>query len=279
MTIHLIVVIMIIAANLVISYKGFREVSFLDKYKFEVDAVMIHKEYIRLISSRFLHTNWMHLLFNMFTFYSFSASLSSAMGIGPFLLIYFGSLVGGNLLALFIHREHGDYTAVGSSGAVCGVIFASIAMFPGIEVGLFFLPVSFPSWVFGMIFMAISVYGILSKRDHIGHEAHLGGTLSGMVIALVFHPQMLLMNYIPILVILLPTLIFILIIIYKPHFLITGSVSQSPPNNYYDIDHLYNEKRANRQKEIDLILEKISRKGMGSLSKLEKEKLDEYSKH
>ena len=45
-------------------------------------------------------------------------------------MVYFGSLIGGNLLALFIHRNHSDYSAIGASGAVSGIIFANIVLFP-----------------------------------------------------------------------------------------------------------------------------------------------------
>ncbi len=279
MAIQLIVVIIIMIANLMYSYKGFKEKSFFDKYKFEIDSILVYKEYIRLISSGFLHVDWLHLLFNMMTLYAFAESLLLSLGIGPFLLIYFGSLLGGNLLSLFIHKEHGDYSAVGASGAVCGVIFASIAMFPGMEVSLFILPVFVPSWIFGLIFVAISLYGVKSKQDNIGHEAHLGGTISGMTIALLFNPKMLLVNYISILIVLIPALAFISLIIYKPHLLIIGSTSSGNKKRYYNIDHLYNEQKVNQQKEIDLILEKIGRTGMNSLSKKEKDKLEEYSKH
>jgi membrane associated rhomboid family serine protease len=71
------------------------------------------------------------------------------MGEIRFLIIYFSGLVGGHLLALYIHRNHGDYRSAGASGAVCGVMFAAIALFPGFGIGLFILPFSLPGWLYG----------------------------------------------------------------------------------------------------------------------------------
>src|ERR1044072_8305032 len=105
-----------------ISYKGMTDPRYFARYSFQIDGILVHKEYKRLISSGFLHSGWMHFIFNMLAMYSFSAPLESALGIGPLLGLYFGSLMGGNLLALYIHRNHADYTAVGASGAVSGMV-------------------------------------------------------------------------------------------------------------------------------------------------------------
>ncbi|TGD57905.1 rhomboid family protein [Flavobacterium humi] len=279
MTIHVLLVFIIIIANGLISYKGFKERSFLEKYKFEVDSILVRKEYFRLVSSGFLHVDWMHLLLNMVTFYSFAELLSVTIGVFPFLLVYFGSLIGGNLFSLFIHKAYGDYSAVGASGAVCGVIFATIAMVPGIETSLFILPIYVPGWLFGLLFVGITLYGIKSKRDNIGHEAHLGGAFLGMIIAIILNPGVISVNYIPILVVTIPTLLFIILIINKPHLLLIESdIFFKTKKKYYSIEHRYNEQKVNQQKEIDEILEKIGKKGINSLTAKEKEKLEEFSK-
>jgi membrane associated rhomboid family serine protease len=192
-----IVSIIIIAANFLISYKGFNDRAFFEKYKFEVDKILIEKEYYRLITSGFLHVDWTHIIFNMISLFAFSELLEIHIGPIYFLIIYFGSLIAGDLLALFIHKNHGDYSSVGASGAVCGIIFASIALFPGLEIGFFILPISIPSWIYGLLYTAYSIYGIKSKRDNIGHEAHLGGALVGMLIAIFLYPNSLVENYIP----------------------------------------------------------------------------------
>jgi membrane associated rhomboid family serine protease len=190
-----IVALIIIILNFAFSYKGFKSHDLFDKYKFEVDKILVFNEYQRLITSGFLHVNWMHLIFNMFSLYAFSGLLETYLGGVHFLTIYFASLIGGNLLALFIHKHHGDYNAVGASGAVCGIIFASIALFPNLGVGLFGLPISIPSWLYGLLYILYSIYGVKSNKDNIGHEAHLGGALVGLFIALIMQPTAFLQNY------------------------------------------------------------------------------------
>lgn len=270
--------LILIIANFAFSYKGFSNGHFFESYKFEVDRVLINKDYLRLISSGFLHVNWMHLIFNMMSLYAFSGLLEMQLGGLYFLLIYFVSLIGGDLLALFVHRHHGDYSSVGASGAVCGVIFASIALFPGLGIGFFGLPFSIPSWIYGLLYVGYSIYGIKSSKDNIGHEAHLGGALAGMLLAIIMQPTALTENYLTILIISVPTLAFIYLIITRPQFLLIDNFYFRTHKRYYNVDHKYNEAKVNKQKELDKLLDKISHKGMDSLSQKEKKKLEEYSK-
>ncbi len=270
--------IILIIINLIVSYRGFKESAFYNAYEFEVEKVLVYKDYKRIVTSGFLHINWMHLGFNMLSLYLFSSSIESYIGIGGFLLIYFVSLTGGNLLALLVHRNDGDYSSVGASGAVCGIIFASIALFPDMSVGFFLLPISFPGWLYGILFVIFSIYGIKSKKYNIGHEAHLGGALVGMLVALIFEPAALVHNFWTILIILVPILLFIFIIMKKPHLLLINNFFFNQHKDHYSIDHKYNENRHLRQKEIDRILDKISKSGLGSLSAKERKQLDEYSR-
>lgn len=273
-----IVGLILIIANIAFSYKGFSNETFFDGYKFEVDRILINKDYKRLITSGFLHVSWMHLIFNMISLYAFSGLIESNLGGTEFLIIYFTSLAGGNLFSLYVHRNHGDYNSVGASGAVCGIIFASIALFPGMGIGFFGLPFSIPGWLYGILYVAFSIYGIRSNKDNIGHEAHLGGALIGMTVALIIEPSAFLENYLTILIIAVPTTAFIYLISTRPHILLVDNFYFKTHKNHYSVDHKYNEERKNNQKEVDKILDKISKRGMDSLSKKEKEKLKQYSK-
>lgn len=273
-----IVGLILIIANFAFSYKGFTNELFFENYKFEVDPILIKKDYLRLITSGFLHVSWVHLILNMMSLFAFSELLEYHLGSLQFLLIYFVSLIGGNLFALFVHRHHGDYSAVGASGAVCGVVFASIALFPGLGISFFGLPFSIPSWIYGILYVGYSIYGIKSSKDNIGHDAHLGGALAGMLIAIFLKPSALLDNYLTILIIAIPSLVFIYMILTRPHLLLIDNGYFKSQKKYYNIDHQYNEAKANKQKELDLLLDKISLKGIHSLSKKEKAKLEEYSR-
>src|SRR5437764_2427325 len=171
----------LIVINFLVSYKGFKDSTFYNKYSFRIDAIQ-YKDYKRLVTSGFLHVNWMHLIFNMLALYFFSGSLELYLGAVKFLLIYFLSLIGGDLLSLFIHRNDPDYDSVGASAGVNGIIFAAIALFPGMSLGLLFIPISIPGWLFGLVYVLYSIYGIRSRRNNIGHDAHLGGALVGLIV-------------------------------------------------------------------------------------------------
>ena len=269
--------IILIIINVLVSYKGFNDSSFFERYKFDVSKVLVNKEYKRLVTSGFLHVGWGHLLFNMLSLYFFSGSVEAYLGSLQFLVVYFASLVGGNLLSLFIHRNHSGYDSVGASGAVCGVMFASISLFPGMDIRLFILP-AIPAWIYGIVFVLYSIYGIRSKKDNIGHEAHLGGALIGMLVALLMQPSAFTENYVTILIIAVPAIVFIYIIITRPHILLIDNFYFKNQKDFYSIDHKYNAEKRHTQEEIDAILDKISRKGMSSLSQNEKDKLKRYSK-
>lgn len=270
-----IITFLLIVANVLISYRGFNNKAFYEKYKFEVDDILLRKEYLRMLTSGFLHVNWMHLIFNMFSLFAFSSTLETYQGISNFCVIYFASLIGGNLLMLLLHRKNGDFSAVGASGAISGVIFATIALFPGMHVGLFFLFI--PGWLFGVIYIGLSMYGIRSNRDNIGHEAHLGGALIGMAMAVLINPSAFLANFPVILSIMIPVIIFIYIIIKRPDLLFIDNLYFKQHTDHYSIDHVYNEKRTRDQQELDRLLDKINKKGMEGLSKREKERLKELS--
>ncbi len=210
----------IIGANVLISYKGFSDPRFFENNLFQVNKVLHDKEYRRLFISGFLHADWGHLLFNMLSFYSFSDNLETYLGPVKFLAIYFASLVGGDILALSIHKNHGTYRAVGASGAVCGIIFAAIAMFPGIEIGFLFIPVPIPGWVFGIGYALYTIYGIRSNLGNIGHEAHLGGAIIGLITAVILVPESLQTNLWPIIFVAAPSILFIIVLIVRPDILL-----------------------------------------------------------
>jgi membrane associated rhomboid family serine protease len=269
--------LIIILVNLIVTYNGLNKLGFMEKYSFKVGKILLDKEYKRLVTSGFLHGGWVHFIFNMITFYFFSHQVELTLGPLYFLSIYILSLIGGNLFALCIHRKNASYSAVGASGAISGVLFSSIALYPSIGIGFFFLPFYIPGWLFGLLYVLYSIYGIKSRRDNIGHEAHLGGGIIGMIVTIAIVPQILSTNLLPILAVLLPTLVFLFIVINKPAFIPTGGFFK-PNHRFLTIDQKYNAAKREREKKIDKILDKINKQGFESLSKQEKELLEELSK-
>lgn len=262
----------------IVSYRGFNNRSFFYKYQFEVEKVWVGKEYYRLFTSGFLHVGWMHLLFNLVSLYLFGSSVELYIGQWQYLLIYLVSMAGGNLFSLFLHRRSGTYSSVGASGAVCGIIFASIALFPGMSISFFGFPISIPAWVYGLVFVLYSIYGIRSGKQNIGHDAHLGGALIGLLVAILLRPAVLTYNYLAIAAIALPAIAFIYIIVTRPGFLLIDNYFFKTNRYNYTIDQRYNIDKLQKQKEVDRILEKIHKKGMSSLTEKEKQLLEEYSK-
>lgn len=271
-----IITLLLIVTNFIVSFIGFKNYAFFDRYKMEVEKVLVYKEYRRIITSGFLHVGWVHLIINVISLWAFGGVLESFLGPLPFLLIYFGGLVGGEALSLWVHRNNGSHSSVGASGAVGAVIFAAIALFPGMKIGFFLLPIGIPAWIYGFLYVLYSIYGIQSKQDNVGHEAHLGGSLTGMLLALLFQPEALSYNLLSIALITVPSGIFLFLIIRRPHLLQPGTLFQKR-NHHYSIDHRFNADKAERQKQVDAILDKINQKGYNSLSQKEKDILKEYS--
>src|SRR5436190_18225115 len=110
-----------------VSLIGFHNPAFQDNYLFSVREILAEKQFRRLITSAFLHANWRHLLLNMISLYIFGGAIELFFGSGQFLLIYFASIIGGDLLSLWIHRHH-EYRAYGASGGVSGLSFAYIIL-------------------------------------------------------------------------------------------------------------------------------------------------------
>jgi hypothetical protein len=167
---------------------------------------------------------------------------------------------------------------VGASGAIAGVMYAAIVIFPGMEIKFFGLDVGIPAWFFAPLYVLISIYGMRSQTDNIGHDAHLAGGITGLLMACAFSPQSLLYNYLPVVLTLIPTLIFIYLIMARPGFLLVSNLFHQN-TKFYNIDVRDNYEKRNREKELDVLLDKINRKGMGGLSAKEKERLEELSKH
>lgn len=199
-----IVTIIIIAANVLISYKGFGDFGFFEKYKFNVGAIR-RGEQIRMFSSGFLHVDVAHLVFNMFTLYIFANVVLAYLGNINFVIVYVGSLLLGNLLSLYFHKNEYYYSAVGASGAVMGVVYSAILLRPDMDLYLFFIPIPIPAYIFGIGYLLYTLYGMKNRVGNIGHDAHFGGAIGGYVITLMLaswlfetHLTMIILLLIPI---------------------------------------------------------------------------------
>ena len=182
------IILILIVANVLISYKGFNDLVFFDKYKFQVQKIL-GGEKLRMLTSGFLHVDWMHLGFNMYALYLFGKVVVVNFGIPYFLLIYVGSLVAGSMYSLCQHKKELYYSAVGASGAVSGVIFSSIMLYPDMELIMLPIPVPLPGYIFGIGYLLYSIYGMKNQVGNVGHSAHLGGAIGGYMLTILLKPS------------------------------------------------------------------------------------------
>ena len=188
---------LIIAINCIVSFVGFQNKDFFEKYLYRPFNVSHNpKEWYRVFTSTFLHANIPHLFFNMYVLYSFGTMLEKfeypiffqEKAEFYYILLYVGAIMASAMPALEKYKNVYGYSAVGASGAVSAVVFSFILINPGAPLGLLFIPFRFPAWIFGSVYLIYSWYMSKNGRDNIGHDAHLWGGLFGFAFTLVLHP-------------------------------------------------------------------------------------------
>lgn len=216
LNINEIIPILIIALTAITSIKGFNDMAFFDRYKFNVGAILgSSKQWDRLLTSATLHGDYMHLIFNMMTLYFFSDIIILVFGLWKYLAIYVAAILGGGLLSLWVHRREYYYSAIGASGGVVGILFAAIAIEPNIGIYIFLIPIAIPGWIFGLAYLAYSIYGMQSSQGNIGHDAHLGGAAIGLIMAILFEPKLLEVNMLYIGIMIVPLIILTYLVLKK----------------------------------------------------------------
>jgi len=201
--------LLIIIVNVLVSLKGFNDQLFFDKYKFQIGAIK-RGEKIRVLSSAFLHVDFLHLILNMYVLYIFAPQLIFNLGIAKFLIIYLGSLFAGNLFTLSFHKDELYYSAVGASGAVAGVIYAAILLNPSMKLIMFPLPIPIPGYIFGIGYLLYSIYGMKKQIGNVGHSAHLGGAIGGYALTLLVFPEIFLHNLTTVILLGVPIVLLLL---------------------------------------------------------------------
>lgn len=205
-----ILLIVIIALTVIVSFKGFEDINFFRKFEFHIGSIRAGEQF-RMISSAFLHVDISHLAFNMLTLYFFAPIVYGYLGNFTFALVYVASLIFGSLLTLLFHKNDYSYRAIGASGAVTGVLYSAILLQPDMSLFLFFIPIPIPAYIFGIGYLLYSIYGMKAKRDNIGHTAHFGGAIGGYIITLIVKPILFVDNIEMVLLLAIPiVLLFIL---------------------------------------------------------------------
>lgn len=181
-------VLLIIITTAIISVIAFNRIDIFDRLKFNAHAIQTKKQWYRFFSYGLIHADWMHLIINMFVFYSFGDIVlfffKFHFGFQAniyFMLLYIGGIAFSTLYDFGKHKNDPYYNAVGASGAVAAVLFSSILLYPQGEIFLFFIPIGIPAPIFGLLYLVYSVYMARKNTDNIGHSAHFGGAIFGLI--------------------------------------------------------------------------------------------------
>jgi membrane associated rhomboid family serine protease len=190
--------LIILIITILVSVASFYNAELFNKLKFNAWLIKEHKQTWRFFSYALVHAGWTHLAINMFVLYSFGSHVEHAFklifGTGQGLLNYGMLYVGGVIFATLLdfgkQKNNPYYDAVGASGAVAAVLFASIILMPTSSLFVFPIPFPVPAWLFGILYIAYSVW--MGKRggDNIGHNAHLLGALFGIILTLILKPDL-----------------------------------------------------------------------------------------
>lgn len=141
-----------------------------------------------IITSGFIHKDWMHLFFNMMSFYFFAFQLEPVLGHFQFGVLYMISLILSDMPSVIKHRENYSYYSLGASGAVSAVVFSAILFNPLSTMMIMPIPIEINAVIFGILYLVYCSYASKYSRDNINHDAHFYGALSGLLITILFHP-------------------------------------------------------------------------------------------
>jgi len=192
--------ILIIVFTAFISYQAFENRELFDRFKFNAYAIYKYKNWHRMLTHGLIHADWMHLIFNMFVLYSFGDLVESVFkawygyrGILYFIIFYISALAAASISSLLKHKYDSSYNAVGASGAVSAMVFASILFDPWNSLIIFPIPIPIPGFLFGIAYLAYSHYMDNNKKtsDNVAHDAHLYGALYGLLFPLLLEPSLL----------------------------------------------------------------------------------------
>jgi membrane associated rhomboid family serine protease len=186
----------IIGLTVVISIMAFGNGELMDKLKFNAYRIKYSKESWRFFTYGLVHAGWMHLIVNMFVLWSFGDIVERFLvqnfglkGELYFVLLYIAGLIFSTLVDFKNNKENIYYNAIGASGAVSAVVFASILIFPGGSIFVFPIPIPIPSWLFGILYLVYSAYMAKRGIDNVGHTAHFWGAVVGVVFMILVAPH------------------------------------------------------------------------------------------
>jgi membrane associated rhomboid family serine protease len=186
------VTIIIIIITCLISFAAFQKEAVLDGLIFYPPAINNQKQWYRFITCGFIHADFMHLAFNMYSLWMFGGAVEDAftrifgnMGEAYYILLYLSSLVACLMPTYAKNIDNYYYRSLGASGAVSAIVFTYIFIDPAEKMALLILPIPLPAFLFGVIYLGVSAYLAKKGTSHINHSAHLWGAIYGIVFLIV----------------------------------------------------------------------------------------------
>ena len=187
----------IILATAAISILCFYGTLNIHAWLFNAWQVWHQKQWHRMLSYGMVHSGWGHLIFNMLTLYFFgpvveqyfTAAFGATTGPALFAFLYISAIAVSTIGDLIKYKDDWNYNAVGASGAVSAILFASILFEPRMGIYIFMIPIPIPGYIFAPIYLAYCWYMAKRNLDNIGHTAHFWGAVYGLLFPLVCNPS------------------------------------------------------------------------------------------
>lgn len=143
-----------------------------------------------ILSSMFLHGGWLHIIGNMFFLWVFGDNVEDFLGPIRFILFYLLSGVAAAYSYVLFSGNYPFMPMIGASGAISGVMGAYIYFFPKapiitlIPLGIFSRVVPIPAWIYLLIWFGSQF--LIAPSEGIAVQAHIGGFLAGIALAIIF---------------------------------------------------------------------------------------------
>jgi membrane associated rhomboid family serine protease len=189
----------IIGITVLISMTAFSNHDIFEKLKHWPYAEAKRGEWYRWLSGGFLHGDYSHLIFNMLTLYFFGPRLEMYFDfIFPgtahiiFPLFYMLGVIAASSGTFVRYKDTPGFASIGASGATAAVLFACILFEPTIGIGLFFIPIPIPGFIFAVLYLWYSAHSSKRGGDNIDHLAHYFGAIFGFLFPLIFKPSLIL---------------------------------------------------------------------------------------
>ena len=194
MNISLILIGLTVAASLA----AFNNDSLMSKWILNPYQVHHRKQWWRLLTSGFIHADFMHLFFNLFSFYFFGRVVEAYYGyvfgeLAPlyYLILYLGAILIANAPSMAKHKDNHYYNSLGASGAVAAIIFAAILFQPWSKI-YFFGIIGIPGILFGPLYLFLEYRMSKQGGTGINHDAHYWGAIFGLIFTLALKPSLFL---------------------------------------------------------------------------------------